>query len=100
MTVYRPLGSQATLAADAAVTLAKGDAVKTTAGIPVGNSNIPAIFMALVAVAKENVPPPGIKDGVRNLDTIADGPPQNKSPTQHCARMSPRRVFSAPQRGT
>ena len=80
MTVYRPLGSQATLAADAAVTLAKGDAVKTTAGIPVGNSNIPAIFMALVAVTKENVRRTVIKDGFQNLDTIEKSLPKDKWP--------------------
>jgi D-xylose transport system substrate-binding protein len=80
MTVYRPLGSQATLAAEAAVTLAKGNAVKTTAGIPVGNSTIPAVFMALVAVTKENVRHTVIKDGFQNLDTIQKNLPKDKWP--------------------
>lgn len=80
MTVYRPLGSQAALAAEAAVALAKGDAVKTTAGIPVGNSNIPAIFMALVSVTKENVRRTVIKDGFQNLDTIEKSLPKDKWP--------------------
>jgi D-xylose transport system substrate-binding protein len=80
MTVYRPLGSQATLAAEAAVTLAKGNAVKTTAGIPVGNSTIPAVFMSLVVVTKENVRRTVIKDGFQNLDTIEKNLSKDKWP--------------------
>jgi len=80
MTVYRPLGSQATLAAEAAVTLAKGQAVKTSAGIPVGDSTVPAIFMALVAVTKDNVRRTVIKDGFQNLDTIEKNLPKDKWP--------------------
>jgi D-xylose transport system substrate-binding protein len=80
MTVYRPLGSQAILAADAAVALAKGDAVKNTADIAVGNSRIPAIFMKLVAVTKDNVKQTVIKDGFQNLDTIQKSLPKDKWP--------------------
>jgi D-xylose transport system substrate-binding protein len=80
MTVYRPLGSQATLAADAAVALARGETVKTNARIPIGNATIPAIFMALVTVTKDNVKQTVIKDGFQNLETIQKSLPKEKWP--------------------
>src|SRR5437879_5116794 len=42
MTVYKPLSSQAKLAAEAAVAYAKGGTVKTIAAISIGNKTIPA----------------------------------------------------------
>jgi D-xylose transport system substrate-binding protein len=80
MTVYKPLGSQATLAAEAAVAWAKGDAVKTTVAISIGNRTIPAILLAPVAVTKDNIKQTVIKDRFQNLETIEKSLPKEKWP--------------------
>jgi D-xylose transport system substrate-binding protein len=80
MTVYKPLGSQARVAAEAAVAAAKGEAVKTTNGFVVGNKTIPAIFLAPVPVTKSNVKETVIKDGFQNLETIQKSLPKEKWP--------------------
>lgn len=80
MTVYKPLGSQAKLAAEAAVALAKGEPVKTTSSIPNGSKDIPAILMNLVVVTKDNVKETVIKDRFQNLETIQRSLPKEKWP--------------------
>jgi len=80
MTVYKPLGSQATLAAEAAVAYAKGDTVKTTAAISIGDKLIPATLLAPIAVTKDNIKQTVIKDGFQNLETIQKSLPKEKWP--------------------
>ena len=80
MTVYKPLGSQATLAAEAAVAWAKGDAVKSTASISIGTKTVPAILLTPVAVTKVNIKQTVIKDGFQNLETIEKSLPKEKWP--------------------
>jgi D-xylose transport system substrate-binding protein len=76
MTVYKPLGPQAKLAAETAVALAKGETVKTTASISVGNKSVPAILLNPVVVTKNNVKETVIKDGFQNLETIQKSLPK------------------------
>ncbi len=80
MTVYKPLGSQATLAAEAAVAWAKGESVKTTATVSVGNKTIPATLLTPVTVTRDNVKQTVIKDGFQNLETIQKSLPKEKWP--------------------
>lgn len=80
MTVYKPLGSQARLAAEAAVALAKGEPVKTTSSIPNGSKDVLAILMNLVVVTKDNVKQTVIQDGFQNLETIQKSLPKEKWP--------------------
>jgi D-xylose transport system substrate-binding protein len=80
MTVYKPLGSQAKLAAEAAVALAKGEAAKTTTAVSIGNKTIPAIPLNPVVVTKDNVKQTVIKDGFQNLETIQKSLPKEKWP--------------------
>jgi D-xylose transport system substrate-binding protein len=80
MTVYKPLGSQAKLAAEAAVALAKGQAVRTTAAISIGNKSIPAILLDPVVVTRNNVKQTVIKDGFQNLETIQKSLSKEKWP--------------------
>ncbi len=80
MTVYKPLGSQATLAAEAAVAWAKGEAVKNTAAMLIGRKRIPAIVLSPVVVTRENVKQTVIKDGFQNLETIQKSLPKEKWP--------------------
>ena len=80
MTVYKPLGSQANLAAEAAVALAKGEPVKSAVSFTVGNKAIPAILLPPVVVTKDNVKETVIKDGFQNLETIQKSLPKEKWP--------------------
>jgi D-xylose transport system substrate-binding protein len=80
MTVYKPLGSQAKQAAEAAVALAKGEALKTAGSFTVGNKTIPAILLSPVVVTKDNVLQTVIKDGFQNLETIQNSLPKEKWP--------------------
>lgn len=80
MTVYKPLGSQAKLAAEAAVALAKGEPVKSAVSFTVGNKAIPAILLPPVVVTKDNVKETVIKDGFQNLETIQKSLPKEKWP--------------------
>jgi D-xylose transport system substrate-binding protein len=80
MTVYKPLGLQARVAAEAAVAAAKGEPVKTTSAFTVGDKTIPAIFLPPVVVTKGNVKETVIKDGFQNLETIQKSLPKEKWP--------------------
>ncbi|HUC53534.1 MAG TPA: substrate-binding domain-containing protein [Candidatus Cybelea sp.] len=80
MTVYKPLGAQATLAAEAAVAWAKGESIQTTAGLAIGNKTIPAALLVPVVVTKDNVKQTVIKDGFQNLETIEKSLPKEKWP--------------------
>jgi D-xylose transport system substrate-binding protein len=80
MTIYKPLGSQAKLAAEAAVALAKGEPLQNTAAISIGSKTIPAILLIPVVVTKNNVKQTVIKDGFQNLETIQKSLPKEKWP--------------------
>jgi D-xylose transport system substrate-binding protein len=80
MTVYKPLGSQARMAAEAAVATAKGQPVKTSSAFTVGDKTIPAIFLTPIVVTKGNVKETVIKDGFQNLETIQKSLPKEKWP--------------------
>lgn len=80
MTVYKPLGLQAREAAEAAVALAKGQSVNTTASVSNGTKSVPAILVNPVAVTKANVMQTVIKDGFQNLETIEKSLPKEKWP--------------------
>src|SRR5258708_27036669 len=80
MTVYKPIGSQAKLPAQTAVAAAKGEVVKTTSIITLGDKTIPAIFLPPVVVTKGNVKETVIKDGFQNLETIQKSLPKEKWP--------------------
>jgi D-xylose transport system substrate-binding protein len=80
MTVYKPLGSQAKLAAEAAVALAQGEAVNTTAGVSIGNKTIPAFLLTPVLVTKDNIKQTVVRDGFQNLETIQKSLPKEKWP--------------------
>jgi D-xylose transport system substrate-binding protein len=80
MTVYKPLGLQARLAAEAAVNLAAGAPVKNTVSISNGSKTVQAIFLSPVVVTRDNVKQTVIKDGFQNLETIQKSLPKEKWP--------------------
>ena len=80
MTVYKPIGSEAAQAAEAAVSLAKGETIRAVGSILNGNRNVPAILVTPVVVTKDNVMQTVIKDSFQNLDTIQKSLPPEKWP--------------------
>jgi D-xylose transport system substrate-binding protein len=80
MTVYKPLGSQASLAAEAAVAWAKGETIKTAATLSIGNKTVPATLLSPIVVTKDNIKQTVIKDGFQNLETIQKSLPKEKWP--------------------
>jgi D-xylose transport system substrate-binding protein len=80
MTVYKPLGQQARVAAEAAVNLAAGTPVKNAVPILNGTKTVQAIYLRPVVVTKENVKQTVIKDGFQNLETIQKSLPKEKWP--------------------
>lgn len=80
MTVYRPLGLEARLAAEAAVDLAADRPVKNSVSISNGTKTVQAILVSPVVVTKENVKHTVIKDGFQNLETIQKSLPKDKWP--------------------
>lgn len=80
MTIYKPLGSQAKLAAEAAVALANGEPIKSAVSFTVENKSVPAILLTPEVVTKDNVKETVIKDGFQNLQTIQRSLPKEKWP--------------------
>jgi D-xylose transport system substrate-binding protein len=80
MTIYRPLGLQAKLAAEAAVNLAAGIPVKNAVSISNGTKTVQAILLSPVVVTRDNVKQTVIKDGFQKLETIQKSLPKEKWP--------------------
>jgi D-xylose transport system substrate-binding protein len=82
MTLYKPVTSMATQAAEAAVAMARGQEPKTTGTILSGNRKVPAILGPIVVVTKHNIMQTVIKDGFQNLDTIKKSLPPEQWPKE------------------
>jgi len=80
MTVYKPLASLASQAAEAAVSLANGQQPKSSGSISNGQHAILAIFGPVIAVNKSNVNDTVIKDGFQNIASIRQALPPDKWP--------------------
>jgi len=80
MTVYKPLASIASQAAESAVALAKGQQPTASGSIENGKRSVPAIFGPAVVVDKANVKQTVIKDGFQNIDTIRRSLPPEQWP--------------------
>ena len=80
MTVYKPIGSIAAQAADAAFALANGQKPSASGTIPNGERDVPAFLGTIVTVNKDNVSQTVIKDGFQNLNTIKKSLPPEQWP--------------------
>ncbi|HJZ64191.1 MAG TPA: substrate-binding domain-containing protein [Candidatus Acidoferrum sp.] len=80
MTVYKPIGSIAAQAAEAAVALANGQKPLASASVSNGKLSVPAIVGPTVLVNKDNVSQTVIKDGFQNLNTIKKSLPPEQWP--------------------
>jgi D-xylose transport system substrate-binding protein len=78
MTLYKPIVPQAQAAAEAAVSLAKGEPTKTNGEVQVGTMRLPAIHFYPVVVTKDNVKETVIKDGFLKVEEIKQALPKDK----------------------
>jgi len=78
MTLYKPIVPQAQAAAEAAVSLARGEPVKTNGEFLLGSQRLPAIYFYPVVVTKQNVKETVIKDGFLKAEEIKQGLPKEK----------------------
>ncbi|MBJ7555075.1 D-xylose ABC transporter substrate-binding protein [Marinomonas spartinae] len=63
MTVYKPIKKEATISAELAVKLAKGEKIKTTGTVNNGKMNVPSVLLTPIAVDKSNIDSTVIADG-------------------------------------
>ena len=70
MTVYKPLSKLATRAAEIAVALAAGKPVVARAEIDNGKTLVPAIFIDVIPVDKDNLIATVVKDGFHSLQAV------------------------------
>ena len=82
MTIYKPIQPLAQSAVDAAVKLARGQAVETTDTIDNGFKKVPAILLEPVAVDRNNIVQTVVKDGYQSLQRICENVPADKCPKQ------------------
>ncbi|MCA1643393.1 MAG: substrate-binding domain-containing protein [Acidobacteria bacterium] len=80
MTVYKPIKPLADAAVDAAIKLARGEAVATRETVNNDRKDVPSILLDLVAVDKNNIPATVVKDGYHTLERICEGLPADKCP--------------------
>jgi D-xylose transport system substrate-binding protein len=78
MTLYKPIVPEAQAAAEAAVSLARGEPVKTNGEFPLGTKRLPAIYFYPVVVTKDNVRQTVIKDGFLKVEDIKLALPKEK----------------------
>jgi D-xylose transport system substrate-binding protein len=78
MTVYKPVGNEAVVAAEEAVRLAKGEKTRATRSVNNGKEDVPAILLKPVVVTKENIKETVVKDGFQTLKRINEGLPADQ----------------------
>ncbi|MFL6229294.1 MAG: sugar ABC transporter substrate-binding protein [Pyrinomonadaceae bacterium] len=82
MTVYKPIKPLADAAVEAALKLARGEAVATHDKVNNGKLDVPSILLDLVAVDKTNITTTIVKDGYQSLERICEKIPADKCPKQ------------------
>ena len=70
MTVYKPIVSEASRAAEEAVRLAKGETARADGTVSNGKIKVPTIMLKPVVVTKDNIRTTVIKDGFQTLKSI------------------------------
>ena len=90
MTVYKPVGSEARAAAEAAMKLARQEDVESRAEVPNGTLTTKAILLTPICVTQENAKQTVLKDGFQKLEVVKQGLPKDKphSWTNHSAGLA------------
>jgi D-xylose transport system substrate-binding protein len=73
MTVYKPVGNEAAVAAEEAVRLAKGEKTRANKEINNGKIGVPAILLKPIVVTRDNIKATVVKDGFQTLKRINQG---------------------------
>jgi D-xylose transport system substrate-binding protein len=80
MTVYKPILPLARAAAEAAVTLAKGQPVKANGTVDNGKREVPALLLTPVVVDRENLVSTVVKDGFLKIEDVYRNLPRDQWP--------------------
>jgi len=80
MTIYKPLKSLATSAAELAVKVAKKQVVAVNNSVDNGKIKVPALLNEVIAVNKDNMVQTVIKDGFHPFDEVYRGVPDAQRP--------------------
>jgi D-xylose transport system substrate-binding protein len=80
MTVYKPVARLALRAADAAVALARGENVATSATVSNGKKDVPSVLLDSITVDRNNVVETVIKDGYLKMEDVYRNVPRNQWP--------------------
>jgi D-xylose transport system substrate-binding protein len=70
MTVYKPVGNEATVAAEEAVRLAKGEKTRANKTTDNGREEVPAILLKPIVVTRDNIKTTVVQDGFQTLKSI------------------------------
>ena len=70
MTVYKPVGNEAVVAAEEAVRLAKGEKTRANRTISNGRADVPAILLKPTVVTRDNIKTTVVQDGFQTLKSI------------------------------
>lgn len=83
MTVYKPIKSIATKAAEMAVALAKGETIADASDkVNNGKVDVPSVLLDPIAVTKENLVDTVVKDGFHTLEDVFKNVPKDQWPAQ------------------
>lgn len=77
MTVYKSIKSEATIAAEQAVHLARGEKTDASGTTSNGKISVPTITLKAVVVTKDNIKSTVVKDGFQRLESINQGLPKD-----------------------
>ena len=80
MTVYKPIAPLATRAADAAVALAKHQAVTANGRVNNGFKDVPSILLEPIAVDKDNLLQTVVRDGFVTMEAVYKNVPREQWP--------------------
>jgi D-xylose transport system substrate-binding protein len=78
MTVYKPFGSEARAAAEAAMKLARHEELESGEAVPNGTLTTKAILLTPICVTRENAKQTVLKDGFQKLEVVRQNLPQDK----------------------
>lgn len=80
MTIFKPLKELASIAAEDAVKLAKGQAIVATGSVNNGQKDVPAVLLDTVVVTKQNLLDTVVKAGFHTYDEIYGPLPESMRP--------------------
>lgn len=80
MTIYKPIKSLASSAAELAVKMANGSPVIARGSVDNGQVEVPSIFLPITSVDKDNMMDTVVADGFHSFEEVYRNVPENKRP--------------------